>query len=224
VTAEPIASGYLDPVPVSPPRKAATLRAAPPQGRTGRVRTRPSPEGNPWTGPPRLRSRPVPVREPNPAVRVVIHEPVPAVPATQGTLPLVLPIPTPTQPMSDDHEDGELPGESPALPEPREWAMGFVQATAEVLAGLRSPAQLVRWTTPEVYASISRRGALAARARRAAGITSTPPVLRTIRVDTSRPGICEVAAVIADRERVRAIAFRLEGLDRRWRVTAIEIG
>ena len=37
-------------------------------------------------------------------------------------------------------------------------------------------------------------------------------------------GVCEASAVVIDRGRVRALALRMEGLDGRWRVTALEIG
>jgi hypothetical protein len=36
--------------------------------------------------------------------------------------------------------------------------------------------------------------------------------------------VCEVSAVIAETDRVRAVAFRMEGLHGRWRVTELEIG
>jgi hypothetical protein len=93
----------------------------------------------------------------------------------------------------------------------------------EVAGGLRSAGQLVRWTTPEVHAILVRRGALTARARRGIATTSKPRV-RALVACAPRAGVCEVSAVIAETDRVRAVAFRMEGLHGRWRVTELEIG
>jgi hypothetical protein len=115
------------------------------------------------------------------------------------------------------------PDRTGVLPEPRVWAATFAQAAMEVAGGLRSAGQLVRWTTPDVHSILVRRGALTTRARRS-GRTTSKPRLRAIKACTPRPGICEVGAVIAEPDRVRAVAFRMEGLHGRWRVTELEIG
>ena len=39
-----------------------------------------------------------------------------------------------------------------------------------------------------------------------------------------RRGVYEVAAVVADLDRCRAVALRVERFDGRWRVTALEVG
>jgi len=144
---------------------------------------------------------------------------------TQGTLALALP---------DDVEPVDVSAQEQAaaerkasraglLPEPKAWAHTFIQAAMEVAGGLRSAGQLVRWTTPEVHAILMRRGALTARARRGVSTTSKPRV-RALVACAPRPGVCEVSAVIGEPERVRAVAFRMEGLHGRWRVTELEIG
>jgi hypothetical protein len=178
----------------------------------------------PETLPP-LRRRVVPVHEPRPAVRVSTAA-VTWPPPTQGTLALALPGRADRQPKTSRRrppvaQPGSVMG---LLPEPRLWASTFVQAAMEVAEGLRSPGQLVRWTTPEVHQLLVRRGGLTARARRAGGESSAKPRLRTIRLDSPRAGVCEVAAVIADTNRVRCVAFRMESVHGRWRVTDIEIG
>jgi hypothetical protein len=115
------------------------------------------------------------------------------------------------------------PDRTGLLPEPRAWALAFSQAAMEVAGGLRSAGQLVRWTTPEVHALLVRRGALTARAKRGL-TTAAKPRVRALITCTPRPGVCEVSAVVAEPERVRAVAFRMEGLHGRWRVTELEIG
>ncbi|MCD5351775.1 Rv3235 family protein [Kineosporia mesophila] len=116
-----------------------------------------------------------------------------------------------------------LPGSSGLLPEPRPWAAAFIQAAMEVTSGLRPPTQLIRWTTPEVHGTLVRRGTLTARALRNGNGKGTKPRLRALRVCVPRTGVCEVSAVIAEPERVRAVAFRMEGLHGRWRVTEFEM-
>jgi hypothetical protein len=143
----------------------------------------------------------------------------------QGTLALALPAENEaadirvSEPPAGDRKAGQ-PG---LLPEAKSWAGTFIQAAMEVAGGLRSAGQLVRWTTPEVHAILVRRGALTARARRGA-MASSKPRVRALIACAPRPGICEVSAVIAEPERVRAVAFRMEGLHGRWRVTELEIG
>jgi hypothetical protein len=176
---------------------------------------------------PRLRRCPVPKHEPNAASRVISwEEPAPRT-HTQGTLALALPTVEPDADLEPettmDVGDRQRTGRTGLLPEPKAWATTFIQAAMEVAGGLRSAGQLVRWTTPEVHALLVRRGALTARARR--GLTfSSKPRVRALIACGPRPGVCEVSAVIAEPERVRAVAFRMEGLHGRWRVTELEIG
>jgi hypothetical protein len=145
---------------------------------------------------------------------------------TQGTLALALVVPDELE--SDNEPSAETMAQRNAsrigaLPDPKFWAGTFIQAAMEVAAGLRSAGQLIRWTTPEVHAILARRGALTARARRGIATTAKPRV-RALVACVPKPGVCEVSAVIAEPERVRAVAFRMEGLHGRWRVTELEIG
>ena len=49
------------------------------------------------------------------------------------------------------------------LPDPAAWSARITHALLEVMTGVRPAPQVVRWTTPEVYAVVARRSALAAR-------------------------------------------------------------
>jgi hypothetical protein len=49
-------------------------------------------------------------------------------------------------------------------------------------------------------------------------------VVRGVRVCEPADGVAEASAVVVDGGRVRALAFRLVGLDGRWRVEALQIG
>jgi hypothetical protein len=158
---------------------------------------------------PALRLRPVPVIEPEPALRVLPEvEPVPTDPR-QTLLPLDLVLP----PRSS-------PGLAATEPAPRGFALRFTQAALEVAAGLRPPAQLQGWTSDDVHATLQHRHAAVLRA---AGRPRRCRV-RSVHVATPREGVAEVAAVVGDGVRCRAVAFRMEGRNERWRVTALQLG
>ncbi|GAA2739282.1 hypothetical protein GCM10009867_34700 [Pedococcus aerophilus] len=122
---------------------------------------------------------------------------------------------------SDEDLFGEQPTRRDDLPDPRDWAAHIAQALVEVMAGARPAPQLLRWTTPEVYAVVARRAAVSAR-------RGMPPtrrtVVRSLRVCEPADGVAEASAVVVDGGRVRALAMRLVGLDGRWRVEALQVG
>ena len=123
--------------------------------------------------------------------------------------------------MTDEQLFGERPTRRDDLPDPRPWAGHIAQGLVEVMAGARPAPQVLRWTTPEVYAAVARRAAVSA--RRGAGSTRRT-VVRGIRVCEPADGVAEASAVVVDGGRVRAMALRLVGLDGRWRVEALQIG
>jgi hypothetical protein len=106
------------------------------------------------------------------------------------------------------------------LPEPQAWVTHMAQALVEVMSGARPAPQVIRWTTPEVYGVVARRNAVSSRramvARRA--------LVRRVRICQPGDGIVEACAVVVDNGRVRAIALRMTGIDRRWVVSALQVG
>lgn len=189
---------------------------------------------------PALRRLPVPVTEPQPALRIVRDEERLA-PGSQGVLSLTLdgtsapcPVDRGNQ-VHRNHRDhrGQLnetaisdfcqPIATPStsLPDARRWAGQFVQAAIEVAAGLRPPSQLVRWTSEEVQACLTRRASLA---KRLDASPTRRAVVGSVRVCHPQDGVAEASAVVTQGERARAVAVRMEGLDGRWRVTALEFG
>jgi hypothetical protein len=176
----------------------------------------------------RLRALPIPDTEPRPDRDPYLASRVgsglsrdAALPRMrQRTLALAL-VTTPDEPPVElpfDHF-GPRPTASDELPDPAAWARRMVQAVIEVLTGVRPLAQLVRWTSPDVYAGLQRRGAAAVRpasGRRA--------VVRSVHLCEPADGVIEACAVVIGNGRARAVALRLEGLDGRWRMTALEIG
>ncbi|MEO7422709.1 MAG: Rv3235 family protein [Ornithinibacter sp.] len=111
------------------------------------------------------------------------------------------------------------------LPDPSACAAQLGQAILEVMTGVRPAPQVVRSTTPEVYAVVARRGALVAR-RSTQGRPARRHRIQVIRVRVCEPadGVAEAAVVVRYGDRVRAVAMRMVGQDGKWRVSALQIG
>jgi hypothetical protein len=155
-----------------------------------------------------LRVRPVPVVEPRPALRVLPDD------EGDGTWPLqeMLPLELDERPLPDPQPTRE--------PGSKGWALQFTQVALEVVAGLRPPGQLLRWTSEEVQGALQRRYALALRV----GAHRRRSRVRSVHLASPVEGVVEVAAVVGDGVRCRAIAFRMEGRAERWQVTALDLG
>ena len=109
------------------------------------------------------------------------------------------------------------------LPDPALWAPRFMQAVVDVLAGDRPSQQLLRWTSEDIYAQIrnkARREAQVGVRRR----TGRRAAVRSTRVCEPADGIVEACATVRYLDRVRTVAFRLEGTDGRWRCTVLQFG
>jgi hypothetical protein len=154
------------------------------------------------------------------ALAFVLPNGLPATPCPPPDLQLV-----PARPDAevdlDEIEFGPQPTPRAELPEPRGWAARLVQAVVEVLAGERPAAQLVRWTSADVY------DALRAGTDTAPGTSRrepSRPLVRSVHVAEPVDGVAEVAALVRRGTRATAVALRLEGIDGRWQCTAIELG
>jgi hypothetical protein len=111
------------------------------------------------------------------------------------------------------------------LPDPAPLLENLARCVVEVLAGARELEQLARWVSEDVYRTILRRSVLANRARTLAGSAAVRPALRigSVIVTSPRDGVVEGVVVAHSRRRTRAVAIRLEGVDRRWRAVAIHV-
>jgi hypothetical protein len=89
------------------------------------------------------------------------------------------------------------------------------RALVEVLAGRRLLGQLRIHCSPDIYDALVRRVPTAA---------SALPHLVSVRICEPADGVAEISAVFLRADRVRALAFRLEGIDGRWRIIAMELG
>jgi Family of unknown function (DUF6459) len=106
------------------------------------------------------------------------------------------------------------------LPEPQAWVTSMAQALVEVMSGARPAPQVIRWTTPEVYSVVARRNAVSGRRT----VVARPAIVRRVRICEPVDGVVEACAVVVDNGRVRALAMRLTGIDRRWVVSALQVG
>ncbi|MDF2992676.1 MAG: 3-hydroxyacyl-CoA dehydrogenase [Microbacterium sp.] len=111
------------------------------------------------------------------------------------------------------------------LPRADVFTRNMVRGVFEVLAGVREVEQLARWMSEEVYRSLVVRASLAKRARSARGMPTPRDVheIRSVRLFAPIDGVVEATVTAAGRARTRAVALRLEGIDGRWRVTALAL-
>jgi hypothetical protein len=103
------------------------------------------------------------------------------------------------------------------LPDARWFGRRLLIAMLEAIAGRRSPQQLSRYLSQAVLS-----GLVAERAKPRGW--AQPPTLRSMRVCEPADGVAEISAVIQTGSRFRAVAFRLEGLDGRWRCVRLQLG
>ncbi|MCL2516185.1 MAG: Rv3235 family protein [Microbacteriaceae bacterium] len=111
------------------------------------------------------------------------------------------------------------------LPDPTPLITNLVRCVVEILAGARDLEQISRWVTDDVFHRLSRRVSFASRARTLKGAPAQRPRFSIMSIRTSEPaaGVVEATVIVQMPQRVRAIALRLEGLDRRWRATSISV-
>lgn len=114
---------------------------------------------------------------------------------------------------------------SEVLPDPEPLLQNLTRGVLEVLAGVREVDQLARWMTEEAFSKLVTRANLAARARSARAMPASRPVHAILSVRYSSPadGVIESVVIVEGPARTRAVAIRLEGLDRRWRATSLAL-
>jgi hypothetical protein len=105
------------------------------------------------------------------------------------------------------------------LPDARAAGRQLLVLALEALAGRRPLIQLQPVTSPRTYAALTGRPHPAWCANGTA-----PLVLGRVHVCEPVDGVAEVSAVAHRSGRAHAVAARLEGIDGRWRCTALQIG
>ena len=105
------------------------------------------------------------------------------------------------------------------LPDPRGAGRRLITLTLEAMAGRRPLGQLQAITSAGVFAALSG-------GRRPAWCTTSnsPLLVGPLHVSEPVDGVAEISAVARRDGRAHAVAARLEGIDGRWRCTALQIG
>ena len=157
---------------------------------------------------------PQPPLEPRPALRLVQpRRPVPR------PLPRPGPRPRPAATALARNDFGPVPCGRADLPPAGEAARRLVTTALESLTGRRPLAQLQHLTSAGVYAALS-----AGRRPRWCAEGNAPVIVGRVRVCEPVDGVAEISAVAHRSGRAHAVAARLEGIDGRWRCTALQIG
>lgn len=120
---------------------------------------------------------------------------------------------------------GHQPTSTSELPDPQPLVENLARTVMEILAGCRDIDQISRWVTDDVYRNLLQRVHISRRARAVKKQAVVRPTFGLGRTLISEPadGAIEAVVIIHGKARTRAIAVRLEGLDGRWRATAIHV-
>lgn len=105
------------------------------------------------------------------------------------------------------------------LPDATVAGRRVVTLALEVLAGRRPVGQLQALTSPGVFAAVA-----GGRRPRWCAEGTAPLLVGPVHVCEPVDGVAEVSAVARRGGRAHAVAARLEGIDGRWRCTALQIG
>lgn len=145
-------------------------------------------------------------------------------PQPQPHLELVVDKPVSRRSVDDETLFGRQPTPTAALPDVRAWAGRLGRSVAEVLTGDRPAQQLMRWTSDAVFTDLCRRSeALAGAGTSHRGMRNRVSIV-SVHVCEPRDGVAEASVHVRHGLRSRAYALRLEGLDGRWRCTALHMG
>ncbi|SDH84416.1 Rv3235 family protein [Agrococcus jejuensis] len=111
------------------------------------------------------------------------------------------------------------------LPDPTPLVDNLTRCVIEVLLGTREVEQVARWVTEDTYLHLARRSIAARRTR---ALRKQQPIrahyeIGPLVVTHPADGIVEATAIVRSPGRTRAVAMRLEGLDDRWRATAVHV-
>ncbi len=105
------------------------------------------------------------------------------------------------------------------LPAAGEAGRRLVTLALEVLAGRRPAGQLQALVSPGIHAAVA-----GGRRPRWCAEGTAPLLVGPVHVCEPVDGVAEITAVAHRGGRAHAIAARLEGIDGRWRCTALQIG
>ncbi|PRY68949.1 hypothetical protein B0I08_103154 [Glaciihabitans tibetensis] len=111
------------------------------------------------------------------------------------------------------------------LPDPAPLLENLAKSAFEIIAGARDLDQIARWVTDPVYRDLLRRVILGTRVRRRNNAPVPRPRVSVMSMTMFEPrdGVIEATILLNTHPRVRAVAIRLEGLDKRWRASVLAV-
>jgi hypothetical protein len=159
-------------------------------------------------------------------------------PAYQQVVPLRRPVPVATVQgtLALDLEGSPVPYGPPltAVPDPttpvchelETWAPRFAQAAVEIAGGDRPVAQLLRWTSPDVYEDLGRRAQVVRSAvlrdSSSVRVQQVRPLVESSHTCWLEENVAEVCVRVRYGRRCRAVAIRFEHRSNRWIAVALE--
>lgn len=170
--------------------------------------------------------------EPTAPRLVVVRTPQPPLEDERRPLRLVLrgvPVPRPEhrpgprpredRPVSADGDFGPAWSSRNELPDPAAAGRRLLTLALEAFAGRRPLTQLQHLTSAGVFTALSvgRRPQWCAQG-------TAPLLIGRVHVCEPVDGVAEISAVARRGGRAHAVAARLEGIDGRWRCTALQVG
>jgi len=132
---------------------------------------------------------------------------------------------TPRTPFEADDFFGFQPSLREELPDPVPLLENLAKSAFEIIEGARDLDQIARWVTDPVYRDLLRRVILGTRVRRRNNVSVPRPRVTVITMVMFEPrdGVIEATILLNTHPRVRAVAIRLEGLDKRWRASVLAV-
>lgn len=130
-----------------------------------------------------------------------------------------------TNPMESEEFFGQQYNSTSELPNPEPSLKALATGVIEVIAGTRQIDQLSRLLSDEVYQRLSNRARAARVARDLQGTKARHQNFSVQNVHNSSPrdGVIESVVILNSPRRTRAVTIRLEGINHRWRATAVSV-
>jgi len=115
----------------------------------------------------------------------------------------------------ESYDPDFAPNPSPLseLPNIERWTLMYVVSAIEALSGRRSIQQIARSTHRFTYNSLLQK----------VGTLKEVPKIRKFHRHQPIEGVIEITVTLVFKERVRVLAARFEGVDRKWLCTEFEI-
>lgn len=130
-----------------------------------------------------------------------------------GKMPTKLYLVPTTHGESYDPDFAPNPSPLSELPNLERWTLTYVVTVIEIMAGRRPVQQVARSTHRFTYNTLLKL----------VGTINEVPKIRRIHRNQPIEGVVELTAILVFKNRVRALTARLEGVDRKWLCTELEL-